>query len=276
MIAEPFQHRDESYLTLDSWNKKDNRLKVGFTTKNGGESTGDFCSLNLGLHVHDHHQAVINNRNRLAEKLNAPLEAWVFAEQTHSNNIQKVTKQHSGRGTLKYSDGMVNCDAFYTNQTGIMLSLCFADCVPIYFFHPEKQLVGLAHAGWKGTVQNIAGEMINCWSVDEEIPRNEILVAIGPSIGFCCYTVDERVISAIDSEVLEVYSKPYETLTTGKYKLDLKKLNKNLLLHAGIKEENILVSKQCTSCEAELYFSHRRDNGKTGRMLSFIGINEEA
>lgn len=276
MIKEPFQHSDESYLSLDMWKKIDNRLKVGFTTKNGGESTGDFCSLNLGLHVQDHDQTVINNRNRMAKKTNIPLESWVFAEQTHSSNIQKVTKQDSTRGTLTYSDGINNCDAIYTKEKGIMLSLCFADCVPIYFFHPKEQLVGLAHAGWQGTVQNISGKMVKQWSDNEKIPRNEILVAIGPSIGYCCYTVDERVISAIDKEVLEKYPLPYETLTNGKYNLDLKMLNKNLLQLAGIKDENIVVSNQCTSCETKLYFSHRRDEGKTGRMLSFIGINEEA
>ncbi|WP_226665824.1 peptidoglycan editing factor PgeF [Metabacillus litoralis] len=276
MTAEPFQLREESYLSIYLWNEKDSKLKVGFTTKHGGQSIEEFSSLNLGLHVQDQHESVMKNRNFLSRNISFPLEKWIFAEQTHSNNIKKVSKPHSGKGIGSYKDGIMDCDGLYTNDKGIMLSLCFADCVPLYFFHPKSNFIGLAHAGWKGSVQDIAGEMVRKWTIDEGLPYSEILVAIGPSIGACCYKVDDRVITSVNKVLLEKYPLPYENITSGQYNLDLKQLNKNLLMQAGIKVENILVSQQCTSCETDLYFSHRRDDGKTGRMLSFIGIDEEA
>jgi YfiH family protein len=273
MTAEPFQQIDTSFLTLSQWEKLIDGLTVGFSTKMGGISSGSFSTLNLGLHVNDHQESVVKNRGILAAKTSFPINNWVFAEQTHSTHIEKVSKLDCGRGLTTYDNGLSNCDGFYTNEVGVMLSLCFADCVPLFFIAPEKSLIGVAHAGWKGTVNDIGGKMISRWIHDEGVNPKEIRVAIGPSIGACCYTVDYRVISAINKNIVEKYPLPYTLVSEGQYKLDLKQLNKYLLLESGIKEENITVSQQCTSCEEDVFFSHRRDEGKTGRMLSFIGIN---
>jgi YfiH family protein len=275
MTAEVFELRDKTHLTLTGWDQFLSGLTVGFTTNSGGFSSGNFTSLNLGLHVHDEPEVVRKNREVLAKALSFPMENWVFAEQIHSNRIIKATKTSCGKGVSSYMDGLTGCDGVYTSEKGIMLSLCFADCVPLFFMVPEKSLIGLAHAGWKGTVKDIAGEMIRMWQQNEGIDPKDIIVAIGPSIGGCCYVVDDKVISSIDKKVLENGPLPYKELSNGKYQLDLKLLNEHYLRNAGIDKDNILVSGYCTSCEEALFFSHRRDNGHTGRMLSFIGINEE-
>jgi polyphenol oxidase len=276
MAANSFQLEDKTYLSVIGWDGLIKGLSVGFTTKNGGNSVDEFSSLNLGLHVNDQNEIVIKNRDILSKVLRVSLDNWVFAEQVHSNVIKKVTKESKGKGISVYEDGITGSDGIYTSEKGIMLSLCFADCVPLYFIAPEHSLIGLAHAGWKGTVKNIAGEMIIKWNKDEGVNLKDIKVAIGPAINDCCYIVDEKVISSIDKNILGVYPLPYSTVSEGQYKLNLPLLNKYYLLSAGIPEENIITSDLCTSCESELFFSHRRDKGKTGRMLSFIGINEEA
>jgi YfiH family protein len=276
MKAETFHQKDTTYLSLFNWEKLIDGLTVGFSTKLGGGSNEAFSTLNLGLHVHDQPQTVVANREILANRTAFPLNNWVFAEQIHSTHIEKVTKQNGGRGLYSYEDGLSNCDGFYTSEKGIMLSLCFADCVPLYFLAPEKPLIGVAHAGWQGTAKDIGGDMIRKWKNVEGVNPSEIKVAIGPAIGPCCYIVDNRVISEINNNIIDKYPLPYSIVSQGQYKLDLKQLNKYLLLESGVKEENMIISQHCTSCEKDLFFSHRRDEGKTGRMLSFIGINEEA
>ncbi|MED4401653.1 peptidoglycan editing factor PgeF [Metabacillus fastidiosus] len=272
-MMEPFQidRKDGIKFTIPEWKG----ILAGFTTKNGGVSKTEFASLNLGLHVHDEREAVVENRELLAESLSFPLYKWVFADQIHSNHIEKITDAHIGKGTEYYSDSIAKADGLYTSGKGIMLALCYADCVPLYFYAPTKGLIGAAHAGWKGSVSDIGGKMVQKWEEDEGVSPNEVKVVIGPSIGSCCYVVDDYVKNFVDQIVSEISSKPYDEISTGQYTLDLKQLNKLLLLRAGIKEENIFISQLCTSCEKDYFFSHRRDKGKTGRMLSYIGFQEE-
>jgi polyphenol oxidase len=275
-MSEVFQFNGEEVLFLESWNLLMPQLVVGFTTKNGGCSKGAFATLNLGLHVSDDKDHVLLNRKRLAEVLRFPLEQWVCCEQIHDNRIEKVTKSDCGKGVLHYETAIARADGLYTNEANILLALCYADCVPLYFIAPKQGLVGAAHAGWKGSVKNIAGEMVRIWTEKEKIPHRDILVAIGPSIGPCCYIVDDRVIYLVKDVLGDSSLRTYSETSKGQYALDLKELNRLLLLNAGIPEQNINISRYCTSCESDFFFSHRRDNGKTGRMMSFIGRKEEA
>ena len=148
----------------------------------------------------------------------------------------------------------------------------FADCVPIYFYSPHDHLFGIVHAGWKGTVANISQSLISQW-IDYGVSPHQILVAIGPSICKDCYVVDDRVIQKVDQ--LKIKNTVYEKIEENQYKLDLKELNKSNILKSGIPEENILVTSFCTSCHSSYFYSHRRDLGKTGRMIGFIGIRED-
>lgn len=269
-MREPFIYED-GILYLQAWKELGN-ITAGFTTKDGGVSTGPFHAMNLGLHVNDNVKHVHENRRIVANKLQRPLENWICSEQVHGYHVEKVGEQEKGRGIFLYEDGIPNTDGIYTNNQDVCLTSCYADCVPLYFYAPAHDMIGLAHAGWKGTVKEIAREMIQKWA-EEGIPVHEIHVAIGPAIGSCCYVVDDRVLSAAKKAVKGPI--PYKLISDGQYAIDLKEINRILCMQAGIKEEHIVMSSLCTSCEEQLFFSHRRDQGKTGRMLSFISFKED-
>ncbi|MCP8970233.1 peptidoglycan editing factor PgeF [Ectobacillus ponti] len=264
MKQEPFQYED-GILRLRAWEQYS--ILAGFTTREGGVSEAPFTSLNLGLHVKDEETAVHENRRRLASRLQFPLHTWICSEQVHGSKVARTGAADAGKGVYAYEDGIPGTDGIYTDEQNVLLTSCYADCVPLYFYAPSHSFIGLAHAGWKGTVQGIALEMIRKWEA-AGVQAGDIHVAIGPAIGACCYVVDDRVLDAAKQVVEEV---PYRQLSPGQYALDLKELNALICKQAGVHE--ILVSSRCTSCES-MFFSHRRDRGQTGRMLSFIGFKE--
>jgi len=270
---EPFVLRNQSYLTIDNWVRQFPELIAGFTTKSGGVSKGVYESLNLGFHVGDNGTNVCSNREEVAELINFPLSHWVGAEQIHDIVLKKITKADRGYGSNSYDHSFKGTDGFYTNEEGTLLTLCFADCVPLFFIAPEKKMIGTAHAGWKGTVGQIAKQMIMAWG-REGIQPEQIFVAIGPSICEKCYIVDEHVINLVDKSLEDDAVIPYNLVKEGQYSLNLRELNRQILLAAGVPDKNILQTQFCSSCNHEEFFSHRRDKGKTGRMLSFIGWKE--
>ncbi|MGO4887861.1 peptidoglycan editing factor PgeF [Anaerobacillus sp. MEB173] len=270
-MMEPFQKGSFSYLSLPNWMQLDQNLVVGMTTREGGYSKGPYRSFNLGLHVNDHEKDVIKNREKLANNVMVPLQKWVFCEQVHGNSICKVTKQHRNSGVDNLETVIKGVDGLYTNDRETILATLYADCVPVYFFAPKHQMIGIVHAGWKGTVGNIVGNMVNRWVDVEQIPAKDIYAAIGPSISMEQYEVDEKVIANVDN-VLDIHdTKPYTKTKVGKFLLNLKQLNRKLLIKAGVCESNILETSYCTSNNNDLFFSHRKENGVTGRMVSFIG-----
>ncbi|MBU9714842.1 peptidoglycan editing factor PgeF [Evansella tamaricis] len=276
VFKEPFSLLNEQILKLDHWDSLLPDLTVGFTTKNGGISEKPFTSLNVGLHVNDESSQVLENRQRIGDLLSFTPANWVCGEQIHENRIEEITAEDAGRGVFDYESSITGTDGLYTKEPNILLASFYADCVPLFFLEPKKKLLGVAHAGWKGTVKDIAGEMVRLWQEKEGIHPRDIHAAIGPSIGPCCYVVDDYVIQFVN----EVLGKSGENLVynevdTGQYSLDLKALNRFLMEAAGIQQENIVQSKYCTSCETSLFFSHRRDKGKTGRLMSFIGRKEK-
>ncbi|QAV26404.1 peptidoglycan editing factor PgeF [Neobacillus thermocopriae] len=266
-MNEIFRQVGEQLLLFEGWE----HVTVAFTTRQGGVSDEPFATLNVGMHVEDDEDAVYKNRTIVAETLGLPIERWVCAHQVHGVHIEKVTNNHAGKGVRAYDTAVPHTDGLYTNERQLMLALCFADCVPLYFFSPSKKLIGLAHAGWKGTVHNIAGEMVKRWN---EEGADDIYVVIGPSIGRCCYVVDDRVIEFVQKALVNSPQSLYNETSKGQYALDLKEMNKQLLQQAGVPSERIAVSSYCTSCEQSLFFSHRRDGGKTGRMMALIGWRE--
>lgn len=271
---EPFVLQDNPYFLLEKWMSQFPGLKAGITAKDGGYSTGEFNSLNLGFHVGDILKDVRANRNEISTLLEFPLKSWVGAEQTHHDFIRKVTKVDKGKGSVSYDDSFKDTDGFYTDELGILLTLCYADCVPLFFIAPERGMIGIAHAGWKGTVKQIAAKMVELWKKEGIVPK-QIFAAIGPSICEKCYIVDKRVIEFVQKVLEDVEKKPYNLIKEDQYSLDLREVNRLLLLKAGIPEQQILMTGYCSSCEQEHFFSHRRDQGRTGRMLSFIGWREE-
>lgn len=273
---EPFILKSEEYFVIKKWMDCYPGLEAGFTTKNGGVSEQDgFSGLNFGFHVGDEQNAVCENRHLVADKISFPLSSWVGAEQTHDIQIAKVGKSDQGKGSISYDSSFSGTDGFLTEERGILLTLCFADCVPLFFMDPETRLIGVAHAGWKGTVNGIAAEMISKFQQNGAKTEN-ISAIIGPSICKKCYIVDERVVNLVKNILDGVELLPYNLVSEGQYSLDLKEVNRQILLKAGVADGNIQVSDYCTSCHSEHFYSHRRDQGKAGRMLAYIGWKEDS
>ncbi|AIF43835.1 peptidoglycan editing factor PgeF [Virgibacillus sp. SK37] len=267
-MSEPFVLDNELFLKLERWEKLNPRLYAGFTTKNGGVSSTPYATLNCGLHVKDKLSSVLENRELLADKLTIPIENWVAGEQVHDNKVVEVSKKDRGKGAETIETSIKDVDGLITDDREVLCTAFFADCVPLFFFDPKKEIVGIAHAGWKGTVKGIAESMVDEFRELGSNPAN-ILVTIGPSISQTNYEVDDKVVENIAEKYQSIVTKH---VNNGKYLVDLKKLNLEILLQYGISRNNIEVTKYCTFADNNLFFSHRRDGGKTGRMLGFIGL----
>ncbi|WP_340002003.1 peptidoglycan editing factor PgeF [Oceanobacillus sp. FSL K6-0127] len=267
-MNEVFKEKDNAYLNIEKWQTEHPGLVVGFTTRNGGVCEYPYHTLNFGFHVADEQKHVISNRERLADKLNFSLQNWVSGEQIHRTEIAHVTDQDKGKGSTSYTSSIKGTDGLLTNQKGVLCTAFFADCVPLFFFDPIKEYIGIAHAGWKGSVNRIAEKMVEAFAKVGVKPEN-LFVAIGPCISQQNYEVDERVIQSIRAGERE---NAVRSLGKNRFLLDLKQLNIDILLQSGVLRHNIEVTNYCTYRDDELFFSHRRDHGKTGRMLGFIGF----
>lgn len=274
MKKEPFKLQ-QSVLFIEPWNSLNPNIVAGFSTRNGGYSKEPFHTMNLGLHVNDTRDDVIRNREQLSRLIGAPLHTWICGEQIHGDKIAKVFNTDIGKGSTQMETAIKGVDGLYTRDYNTFLFSAYADCVPLYFFAKTKDIIGVAHAGWRGTATNIGGKMISKWISEEDIAVEDIVVCIGPAIGKCCYIVDDYVMEQIANSLDGVVTNEiYEKVSPGQYRLDLKAANYEMIRKSGVLSEQIEVSNYCTSCHSDLFFSHRKSQGKTGRMLSFIGMKD--
>lgn len=257
----------DDVLEIEEW-KNEFSVQAGFSTRNGGTGTGDFTSLNLSYIVGDEQSTVLENRKLLAEKTAIPYEKWIFAEQKHTNHVAEVTSADCGKGAETFESGIQNVDAMYTKESGIMLAAFFADCTPVYFVSPKHHLIGIAHAGWEGSIKEISRTFVKKW-LALGVKAKEIHVVIGPSASQSAYRVGEDIAQQVANMELLDARDALVDLGNGQYKMDTAYLNYLQLIDLDIPEENIVISSYCTICDEDLFFSFRRDK-TTGRMLGFI------
>lgn len=241
----------------------------GFTTRTGGISTGPYSGLNTAFHVGDPVENVRANRAQVCKALGINPEHLIAGKQVHGDGVEVVEKQDRGRGALSYDESLPDTDALVTGAPRVPLSSYYADCVPIFLLDPVRKVVALAHAGWKGTVlkigQKTVKKMVGAFGTD---PR-DCLAGVGPSIGPCCYEVDERVMSPFQESFSDFQELAVAT-SNGKWRLNLWEANRRTLLDAGLKAENIVTACMCTSCCNDGFFSYRAQGGMAGRMASLI------
>jgi YfiH family protein len=240
------------------------------STKTGGFSEFPYDSLNLGLHVGDDPDTVLKNRERLAETLGIPLDQFTIARQIHSGNVRVIFNEQRGSGSTDHEDAVADTDAMVTDTPGICLIVLVADCVPMLFFDPSRRAIGVAHAGWRGTLKSVASNTVRTMEdAFGSSPRN-IMVGIGPSIGPCCYRVGPEVISQMEGVFKDENGYILNESKDGTGYLDLWRTNLEGLLHAGILRKNIEIAGMCTSHEHDLFFSYRNQMGDTGRFAAGI------
>ncbi|MEQ6387751.1 peptidoglycan editing factor PgeF [Bacillaceae bacterium S4-13-58] len=267
-MKEPFQMVSSSLLAIDEWQKIEPTLSVGFTTKIGGESRAPYQSLNLAYHVADDPDRVTENRKRVAEDLGFPLTQWIMGEQIHGKKVVRVGGKDAGLGSIDNQSNIAQVDGLITNEKNLLLVAAFADCAPLYFWDPVSGNIGLAHAGWRGTVQGIGTEMLRQF-LEAGSKMKDIKIAIGPCIGQPYYEVDTVVIDQIPAQYHR--ESMISQVDFAHYLLNLKEVNRQILLDFGACPGNILTTNYCTHEDSSLFYSHRRDQGKTGRMLAYIG-----
>ncbi len=250
-------------------------VQHAISTRLGGVSKSPFDSLNLALHVGDNQQDVLTNRKRFASSLDLKAEDIVTPNQVHGDRILRVDESHRGRGAFDYDDSIKETDALITNTPDLPLMLCFADCVPVLFVDVDNLAIGIAHAGWKGTMSKIAAKTLMAMTDEFGTNPQTCLAGIAPSIGPCCYEVGENVVDACK----EAFPKHIDKLIInrgGKTFIDLWQANLIQLLEAGMSEENIDIAKECTCCKSAWYFSYRsaKSAGKpeTGRIAAIISL----
>jgi polyphenol oxidase len=262
-------------------------LVHGFSTRVGGASKLHRKHvLNLGFTEWDKRENVKENRRRLQAAVGAQDLKLVSLLQFHSDAILNFASAPTepARG-----------DASVTKRSGLLLAVQTADCVPILLVDPKNRAVAAVHAGWRGTLARIVEKAIGRMQMEFGSKAKDLLVAIGPAIGGCCFEVGTEVAAAFSGQFTNA-AEFFDELRTGdepnplqwmnmmppghqpppkKVLLDLRKANRAQLEAAGVRPSNIFVSDLCTGCRRDLLFSYRKEGTQSGRMMAVIGIRTE-
>jgi hypothetical protein len=296
------------WLAVPAW-KKMNWLWHGFSTRRGGLSRA-YCAddapgeLNLGFTKEDDRDTVARNRRLFADAVSGdPSTPLADLHQIHSNLVL-LTHAADASCDRRLSAGVPgdrssslgwSADGLMTSEPGLLLGVKTADCIPILVADRKQRAVAAFHAGWRGTVERIVESGIGRMRLQFGSRPEDLIAAIGPGIGPCCYAVGEEVLSSFESQFAyarslfrEVYDsdpvrKKYPLLFMTQrapghsqigpsLHLNLIEANRRQLLAAGLKPRAIYIVGGCTSCHRELFFSHRGSEGHAGRMMSVIGI----
>ncbi|HUH96905.1 MAG TPA: peptidoglycan editing factor PgeF [Anaerolineales bacterium] len=257
----PFAHTHGiRYYTFDLFPRE---VTQAVLTRQGGVSPQPWASLNVGGTVGDEVQRVRENRYRSFAALGRRIDSLYDVWQVHSAQAVIADAPRDPR------DPLLQADAIFTDKPEVTLYMRFADCVPILFCDPRKGVVGLAHAGWLGTVRGMTAAAVAKMRAHYGSQPENILAAIGPAIGVDHYEVGPDVIAQVQSSFGPEAERLIET-RNGKTYLDLWSANFMQLQKSGV--EKIEVAGLCTACHLDDWFSHRAERGKTGRFGALIGL----
>ena len=242
-------------------------LVNAFCTRRGGASQDEYKSLNMSFREGDEEFRVLQNWDRLATAFAIPMEQFLVVNQVHGDAIF-VIKPH---GSYFSSRDELNYDAIVTTRANLAICIKTADCVPVSVVDKVKKVIAVVHAGWRGSALGISAKVIELMQNQYRSQPQDILVAIGPSIGRCCYEIDQATADAFrkqnNHELFLQQGKKKD-----KWMLDLVEANRRQILEAGVPENNIEVAGYCTTCNQDMFFSHRGSGGITGRQINFMMI----
>ena len=232
----------------------------GIFSRKGGVSPAPWSSLNLGGTVGDEPANVQKNLSRLLSVSGFSHQQLVQVKQIHSSTVVK---------TAQPLDAIDEGDAITTDQRGLLLLMRFADCVPILFFDPENTAIAIAHAGWKGTLNGVVTEVVKAMRQHYGSSPAKLSVGIGPSIGPDHYQIGSDVIEktkhAFPNNFKDIIIQDGDQV-----KLDLWEANRIHLEQLGVRQ--IDLANICTGCDLDHWYSHRAENGRTGRFGAVIGL----
>lgn len=232
-------------------------LKHAFLSRHGGVSSSPFDSLNLSISNRDRPADVLRNRELITLVFGFPKDRLVLLKQRQQDGILVLKNPVEKIPPLPY-------DATITEVPNLPLGILTADCIPIFIVDTKKRIISAIHSGRQGTALGITKKVLIRMRDEWECSMKDLLIALGPSIGPCCYEIDEKV-----------FNPGWESFSTskvgGRRMVDLARINIAQMKEEGIGEEQIFLIDICTCCNSELFFSYRKE-GKTGRQLSFIEI----
>jgi polyphenol oxidase len=257
-------------------------LRHGFSTRMGGVSTvyrGN--SLNLGWTKEDDAALVAENRRRFLVDVCGTDDGFslVGVRQVHSGLVRVVREQDgASEGRLQTAEGkaVLEGDGLITDVPGVLLAVGTADCVPVLVVDAEKRVVGAFHAGWRGTVARIVEHGVAMMTTEYGSRVEDMVAAVGPSIGACCYSIGEEVRADFEAK-FDYAEELFSRGNADELRLNLWEANRRQLLDAGVAESRISVVGECTACARDAggalrYFSHRGEKGVAGRMLNVVGV----
>jgi polyphenol oxidase len=251
----------------------DELTKHAFSARTGGCSTGVVESLNTAFHTEDYADRVLENRFRFFRIFDIDHLQIVSAIQVHGTNLEEFGIQNRGEGA-KPGSMKKRCDALVTTEPGVTLTAYAADCQLLYFKAMDRPLIGLAHAGKAGALRGIGPKVISYLKRCYNISPERLLVGMSPAICRNCYRINKLEMELFSREGWA--ESPYlEAAGNETWKLDLTAINKTQLMASGVRDEHIATNQWCTACRRDLFYSYRRDQGKTGRMIGFIVMNGE-
>ncbi len=254
------------YFKIESF-EESGAVNHCFTTRVGGVSKGEFFAMNFRTACADSFENVLENYRIICSEIGINPENLVLSNQVHEDKVVRVGRKHCGNGILR-ANCFESADGLITNEPGVALVTSFADCVPLYFFDPVKKVIALSHSGWKGTVMNIAKNTISAFAEFGSRPA-DILAAIGPSIGECCFEVGDDVADIFRENYGNAFIKKYD----GRYHVNLQAVIEMQLRELGVC--NITKAGICTACNSEWLFSHRKTNGRRGNMIALLELKAE-
>lgn len=280
------KYKEVTYLTFPLL-EETGLVRHLFSTREGGVSRGIYSSMNLSYSRGDDKGAVDENFRRIAEVFHSTPDRMVCSRQTHTTNIRLVSEADCGKGTVRETD-YEDVDGLITDLPEIILCTFYADCVPLYFVDTQKKAIGLAHSGWRGTVDRMGEQVLKAMKEAFGTQPGDVVAAIGPSICQGCYEVGEEVAEkfkecftrdAVWGNQDEVFSGERKCILKkgikeGKYQLDLQEANRRILLDAGVLASRIAVSDLCTCCNSSFLFSHRASQGKRGNLGAFMELRK--
>jgi polyphenol oxidase len=244
-------------------------LVAGYSTRTGGVSRPPYDTLNLGLHVGDAVENVIENRRRLADALGLEPSSFVFANQVHGDGVAVVTAADRGRGVFDHATAVLATDALVTADGGVVLCVTTADCVPVVLFDERTSAIGVAHAGWKGTIRHIAARTVAEMSAAFGTDPADVRAALGPSIGPKSYVIGPEVVAAAN----EAFPNATVIAITreGRTTFDLWRANRLNLVQVGVTADRIEAAGIDTYVATDRFFSARRHT-PTGRFVGLIAL----
>ena len=265
---EPHKHNGVRYYAV-SFLERTGLVHAAFSTRIGGVSTGETATMNFSTKRADTVDNIRENYRRLSAAAGFAAESLCVSRQVHGTYVHEPQPEEIGRGVF---DDYVNveADALITARRYVPLVKHSADCVPVYLLDTRTPAIGMVHAGWRGTYDCIVEEALQRMAETYGTRPQDCMAAIGPSIGACCFEVGDDV-----AELFAQRFAGWELIghsPGGRQTVDLWRCNAQQLLRAGVPDANIAVAGLCTACDTDTFYSHRKEQGKTGVMAAVMEL----